>query len=201
MDTTPGPSPQFIAIAAAVGLFALAFCVGMAALGWSVSSAARAQDAAEQAITDAIEDQVEQSDDLQRQLEQMERDLRNPPATPAADPAPTTSSVATAQPGELIVTGSLDKDLVEAVIKRNTNQLRYCYQRELTKKPTLAGDVTVKFTISPDGSVSAATVAATTLNNPNVESCLISRFTRFSYPMPKGGGIVIVEYSMVFAPG
>jgi hypothetical protein len=40
--------------------------------------------------------------------------------------------------GDPIILGALDKSLIDAVIKRNMNQIRYCYQRELTKQPELA---------------------------------------------------------------
>ena len=54
--------------------------------------------------------------------------------------------------------GALDKSLIDAVIKRNMNQIRYCYQRELTKNPSLGGKIVVKFTIAKDGSVSKASI-------------------------------------------
>ena len=100
-----------------------------------------------------------------------------------------------------IILGALDKSLIDAVIKRNMSQLRYCYQRELTKNPALAGRIQVKFVIAKDGSVSSAVTKSTTMNNPAVESCLNGRFLRFQFPEPKGGGIVIVTYPFVFSPG
>ncbi|MSQ03358.1 MAG: FHA domain-containing protein, partial [Myxococcales bacterium] len=53
--------------------------------------------------------------------------------------------------GDPIILGALDKSLIDAVIKRNMNQIRYCYQRELTKNPALGGKITVKFVIAKDG--------------------------------------------------
>jgi len=103
--------------------------------------------------------------------------------------------------GDAIVLGALDKSLIDAVIKRNMSAIRYCYQRELTKNPSLAGKITVKFVIAADGTVSQATTKATTMNNPAVESCINGRFMRFQFPQPKGGGIVIVSYPFIFSPG
>ena len=80
------------------------------------------------------------------------------------------------------------------------NQIRYCYQRELPKNPTLGGKVTVKFVISKTGSVSKASTKSSTLNNSAVEGCINSRFMRFKFPEPKGGGIVIVSYPFIFQP-
>ena len=102
--------------------------------------------------------------------------------------------------GDPIILGALDKSLIDAVIKRNMNQIRYCYQRELTKNPNLGGKIVVKFVIAKDGSVSSATTKATTMNSPAVENCINGRFMRFKFPEPKGGGIVIVSYPFIFAP-
>ncbi len=104
-------------------------------------------------------------------------------------------------PGEAIVLGALDKGLIDAVVKRNSSQIRYCYQRELTKDPTLSGKVTVKFVIAKDGAVSSAVTKVSTLDNRAVESCINGRFMRFQFPEPKGGGIVIVSYPFRFSPG
>ncbi|MFZ5475207.1 MAG: AgmX/PglI C-terminal domain-containing protein [Myxococcota bacterium] len=103
--------------------------------------------------------------------------------------------------GDPIILGALDKSLIDAVIKRNMAQIRYCYQRELTKNPSLGGKITVKFVIAKDGTVSSATTKSTTMNNPAVESCINGRFMRFQFPEPKGGGIVIVSYPFIFSPG
>jgi len=102
--------------------------------------------------------------------------------------------------GDPIILGALDKSLIDAVIKKHMNQIRYCYQRELPKDPSLGGKVTVKFVISKTGSVSRASTKTTTMNNKAVEGCINSRFMRFKFPEPKGGGIVIVSYPFIFQP-
>ncbi len=103
--------------------------------------------------------------------------------------------------GDPIILGSLDRALIDEVIKRNMNQIRYCYQRELTKKPSLAGKIVIRFTIAKDGSVSAASTKTTSMKNSAVESCIVGRFMRMQFPQPKGGGIVIVSYPFIFSPG
>jgi len=103
--------------------------------------------------------------------------------------------------GDPIILGALDKSLIDKVIKRNMSQIRYCYQRELNRNPSLSGKVVVKFVISGDGSVSQAKTHSSTLKGGDaVNSCINSRFMRFQFPEPKGGGIVIVKYPFIFAP-
>ena len=103
--------------------------------------------------------------------------------------------------GDPIILGALDKSLIDAVIKRNMNQIRYCYQRELTNNPNLSGKITVKFVIAKDGTVSSASTKSSTMGSPAVESCINGRFLEFQFPEPKGGGIVIVSYPFIFSPG
>ena len=103
--------------------------------------------------------------------------------------------------GDPIILGALDRSLIDEVIKRHMNQIRYCYQRELTKNPALGGKIVIKFTIAKDGTVSSASTKSTTMNNGSVESCIVGRFQRMKFPEPKGGGIVIVSYPFLFSPG
>ncbi|RMG10349.1 MAG: hypothetical protein D6729_19630 [Deltaproteobacteria bacterium] len=100
--------------------------------------------------------------------------------------------------GTPVVMGSLDKELIRRVIRSHHAQIRYCYERELQRKPGLYGKITAKFVIAATGKVTTAKVQATTMNNRAVESCLISRIKTWQFPKPKGGGIVIVTYPFVF---
>lgn len=97
------------------------------------------------------------------------------------------------------VMGSLDKELIRQVIRRNVGKIRYCYETQLTRNPKLNGKVAIKFVISPSGTVSTASVAQSTANNPELESCVASRVRLLEFPKPKGGGMVIVTYPFVFS--
>lgn len=103
--------------------------------------------------------------------------------------------------GDPIILGALDRSLIDEVIKRHMNQIKYCYQRELTKNPSLAGKIVIKFVIAKDGTVSSASTKETTMNNGAVQSCIEGRFMRMQFPEPKGGGIVIVSYPFIFTAG
>ena len=102
--------------------------------------------------------------------------------------------------GNATVTGSLSREVIQRFIRRHINQLRYCYEQQLAREPSLSGQVVVRFTISPHGSVSQAAIASTTLNNPTVEQCLLRAFRRIAFPQPAGGGVVVVSYPLTFNP-
>ncbi len=100
---------------------------------------------------------------------------------------------------EPMVMGSLDKELIRKVIHANRGQIRFCYESQLNRFPKLNGKVAVKFIISPTGSVSTSSVAQTTVNNAELEACVAGRVRTWTFPKPKGGGVVIVTYPFIFA--
>ncbi|OJT22357.1 hypothetical protein BO221_21425 [Archangium sp. Cb G35] len=103
-------------------------------------------------------------------------------------------------PGKTTVIGGLDKDVIAKIIRSHQNEIKYCYETELNKNPSLAGKVAVAFTIDPAGGVSEANVTETTLNSSAAENCMLSRIRRWKFPEPKGGGVVAVTYPWLFSP-
>jgi TonB family protein len=101
-------------------------------------------------------------------------------------------------PGKPAVQGSLDKEIIRRVVRRHRRELKYCYERRLKEKPDLEGEIELKFTIMPDGTVSATTVAKSTIGDDEVEKCVAKKVKRWVFPKPKGGGIVIVRYPFNF---
>jgi len=96
------------------------------------------------------------------------------------------------------VRGSLDKEIIRRVVRRHLPEVRFCYEQELPRAPTLAGRVAVNFTIAASGKVAAAVVQSSTLGNARAESCVVSAVRRWEFPQPQGGGIVIATYPFNF---
>jgi TonB family protein len=113
-------------------------------------------------------------------------------ASPGAPPAPRITQ------GTATVRGSLSKEVISRYIRRHINQIRYCYEQQLVRNPNLAGRVSIRFVISPSGSVSTAAVAGSTLGNPSAEQCVARAIQRIAFPQPQGGGVVIVTYPFLF---
>jgi TonB family protein len=103
-----------------------------------------------------------------------------------------------ADPEGLELVGSADRDSVRSVIRAHRPQIAQCYQAALTRRPTLAGKVTVKFVISSKGSVVSAGVVESTVQDEGMESCLVAEVKRWRMPEPKGGGVVVVKYPFFF---
>jgi TonB family protein len=103
-------------------------------------------------------------------------------------------------PGQDYVRGSLDKEIVRRVIHRHLNEIKYCYERELVRRPSLLGRVVTQFSILPTGRVAAAALASSTVGNTAVESCILAAVRRWEFPAPLGGGLAMVSYPFVLVP-
>lgn len=101
-------------------------------------------------------------------------------------------------PGRVVTKGGLDRDVIARVIKKYQRQIKFCYEKELTKNPNLYGKIVTFFVIAADGSVQTASVVETEMNSEPVESCIVRNIQRWRFPAPKGGGSVEVRYPWVF---
>ena len=94
--------------------------------------------------------------------------------------------------------GALDPELVRRVVREHAGQVRYCYERALSSTPGLAGRVSLQWTISAEGHVTASSIDSTTMHSTEVEACLMQRVKTWTFPVPKGGGVVVVKYPFIF---
>jgi hypothetical protein len=102
--------------------------------------------------------------------------------------------------GTTIVRGSLDKEIVRRVVRRHIKEVKYCYERELVRHPALLGRVVTQFAILPTGRVATALLASSTVGNVEVESCVLAAVRRWEFPVPLGGGVVMVTYPFMLTP-
>jgi Ca-activated chloride channel family protein len=109
------------------------------------------------------------------------------------------ADAAGASSGSPIILGALDRSLIDGVVQRHINAIRYCYQRQLQQSPGLQGKIVIEFVVAADGSVSLASVKSSTMGDAEVEQCLTARFLRMQFPPPGGGGIVLVRYPFLFS--
>src|SRR4029077_13983332 len=102
--------------------------------------------------------------------------------------------------GQVTVHGQLDKEIIRRIIHRHINEVRYCYEQELTKFPGLGGRVMVQFTIAGTGQVIASVLQNSTISNARVESCIVQAVKRWEFPAPVGHGLLIVSYPFLLTP-
>ena len=103
------------------------------------------------------------------------------------------------KPGRARVKGQLSKELIDREVRRHKAQIRFCYNKQLTRFPNLTGKVSLFWVIAMDGSVRGAKVRKSSLGNKDAESCMVRALSSWRFPKPEGG-VVEVEYPFIFAP-
>lgn len=99
------------------------------------------------------------------------------------------------QISQAIIGGDLDKSIIKRYINRNISKIAYCYEKQLLAKPGIAGTVKVQFLIAPNGSVQSSTGNGF---DGEVSSCVAGVVKNISFPAPKNGGVVQVNYPFTF---
>lgn len=104
-------------------------------------------------------------------------------------------------PGETVVLGSMDPDVIRRILLEHLPQFRYCYQRELERTGAeTAGIIKLNFTIGASGHVGAAGVDGSSGLPTDVKKCVIGVLKGITFPEPMGGGTVEVKQPMNFQP-
>ena len=105
-------------------------------------------------------------------------------AASAEPPAAAAPPDAGAPPGR--VRGVLDKEVIRRVIRRHTNEVKACYEPELSEDPELGGRIVVRFTIDGSGMVIASERVSSTMRNEIVENCTVQAVKRWQFPKSIG---------------
>jgi pSer/pThr/pTyr-binding forkhead associated (FHA) protein len=106
----------------------------------------------------------------------------------------------TVPPGDPVVSGGLTAQEIMAVIRANLNQIRHCYEQLLQRSPNASGKMTVSFVISTAGRVQSTNVMESTISDSVMRGCVTGKIQRWSFPKPRGGSPVSVNYPFVFNP-
>ena len=97
--------------------------------------------------------------------------------------------------GPTKVRGLCKKSNVHSILRRHLNLLRYCYEKQLIRKPDLAGKVKASWVIGEDGKVKAG---VDTSGLELVRGCVASKISTMRFTKPEGGTCV-VQMPFVFA--
>lgn len=102
--------------------------------------------------------------------------------------------------GDIGGAGEFDAALVQRQIKQRIKSITRCYESELRRNPSLAGKVTVTFTIQERGNVTGAKATENTTGSPAVADCVTRTISRFRFNPGPDGGSVTFRYPFVFQP-
>ncbi len=99
------------------------------------------------------------------------------------------------QPEEV---GGLDREVIEAIIRRRQDRIRLCYERQLNFSPQLSGKISIHFVIGKAGQVLTSSILEDTMKNQSVSQCVLTEVKSWTFPPPRGGTLVNVDYPFVF---
>lgn len=90
---------------------------------------------------------------------------------------------------------------IRKVVASYLGGLRYLYNKQLRKDPSLKGKATVRFEISPSGHITQTVLVFSSLGSPPLESAILSNIRKWRFPrIPDERGHVKVTYPFVFLP-
>ena len=95
--------------------------------------------------------------------------------------------------------GRTDEE-IQIVFDRYKSALYRLYNRELRKNPTLRGQVIIKLTIEPDGTVSFCVLQSSDMNAPALAEQVIERVTGFDFGAKEDISAVTIIYPIDFLP-
>ncbi|MBL9042177.1 MAG: AgmX/PglI C-terminal domain-containing protein [Myxococcales bacterium] len=94
--------------------------------------------------------------------------------------------------------GDLDPGQVAAKIRQYRGAMVACYEAALKRNPTLAGKITLRFSVNQAGKVSHVEIEVDTMHDDDFAKCIVDRAQSWRFPAPKGGGEVQFAYPFIF---
>jgi len=95
--------------------------------------------------------------------------------------------------------GGLSRASVGRALMLGTRGPRGCYERKLTVRPDLAGDVHVEVRVDGEGKVDGARVIRSTLSASDVDDCILTEVRGLRFPATGASGVVEVTHVYTFA--
>jgi len=89
---------------------------------------------------------------------------------------------------------------IQIVFDRHKAALYRLYNRALRKNPTLKGQIVLRLTIDPDGSVSLCKLKSTNMKAPNLANQVVERVKTFDFGAKEGIPAVSIVYPIDFLP-
>lgn len=92
-----------------------------------------------------------------------------------------------------------DNNAINAIVASHKTSIRMSYERYLKREPTLAGKITVRFTIAASGKIARVTVIENTTGNTALENEIVRKIKFWKFDEIAEGDVT-VTYPFVFAP-
>ena len=91
-----------------------------------------------------------------------------------------------------------DNNAISAIVSSHKVSIRMSYERYLKREPTLAGKITVRFTIAASGSIAMVTIVENTTGNTDLGNEIMRKIRMWHFEAIADGDVT-VTYPFVFA--
>jgi TonB family protein len=98
-----------------------------------------------------------------------------------------------------LLKGPLNPETIKDVIHEHHAELRTCALKRAPAAQATAGKIIVGFTILPTGKVAEVATQSSTLQEPELEACLLGLVRTWTFPKPKKGPVGI-NFPFRFGP-
>jgi hypothetical protein len=102
--------------------------------------------------------------------------------------------------GPILEGGQADLAAITREIRARRKAIAACYERALKTRPTLAGKLVVRFSITAAGTISAVDIDDDTLAAPEVAACVRALVLRWRFPPPTEAPVEL-SFPFVFQAG
>jgi hypothetical protein len=93
--------------------------------------------------------------------------------------------------------GGLSKEQINRVVRAHAAAVKYCYEKELQRHPNLVGRVDLAWVIRGNGTVDRARVSSSTMDEREVEGCMVRQVKNWQFPKSDAETIV-ASYPFLF---
>ena len=99
---------------------------------------------------------------------------------------------------DIDVTGSIDREAILRVIRRNQNKFQRCYQLSLNQQASLQGNLTMKWMILANGKTRNARAVESEMDSRTLKNCVAGVLESLTFPEPPAGQIPDVRFTFRF---
>lgn len=90
-----------------------------------------------------------------------------------------------------VITGVVDREEVNFIIKARNEEIKYCYDNALRKGKKLQGTMVLSWIIDLDGKAKELSVKESDMGNPMLAACLKTRLSQWKFPPAKKAPVAI----------
>jgi hypothetical protein len=90
------------------------------------------------------------------------------------------SNIAARPPAEQLRGVTRTAEQVSSVIRAHHSAIQDCYKSVLRTRPDTRGEISIRLWVNPDGEVVDAQIVSSTVNNPELEECVLRKVLQWS---------------------